>query len=583
MKIHLQILELDLFHKFKSTFMVAWTNQTRAIYRLDQQHPIIIMDTKCNSTVPLGLVLGAYGVRECEGQDIYHPVGTVMIDMSKVPVEKPHTISTFLMDATCPSPKMGEIHCIITWKPTIIPPAVPNMLELTKKMHHASEKNLDYIYPWGAHGHQPTHPALTRIHSPYYTCNTGITMPSGAFLLELGTSVPTDKCIESHLERLRCALKMCGLKRSNFLKYAELVEKGECDSEINNALIVLARTLTMHTNQVMKYVSDIQFNGKNTVSTDRWECPRDFDFNYVGDCEDCAKEIMVEIHEWQNMKSDNELVVAVQKLLKNYVPVAIQGCVAQNGVMKNHIWASLIPDPTFLQSMGRGDYGFKTSSDVKEKYALPTILLEGTAETHPLLILKKNADKMNQDAEELCRLEPIFESVGMYDIEPHNFYKYVIAAMTPRWKDHGYLDYVYINKSMRGFNTYGIPFEKWMSGRYFMVPATKHSDQAIKMMEHLCSYDRPITPLSYNTQIISSVGKPSKNMYENNISFGYRMKNRRDPFHLQVCDAVERLNKQGYEIFGNIIDHEACYWVDWVFERKKIEHGDRPLPDLFLL
>ena len=72
MKIHLQILELDLFHKFKSTFMVAWTNQTRAIYRLDQQHPIIIMDTKCNSTVPLGLVLGVW----CKdaSQDIYHPV-----------------------------------------------------------------------------------------------------------------------------------------------------------------------------------------------------------------------------------------------------------------------------------------------------------------------------------------------------------------------------------------------------------------------------------------------------------------------------------------------------------------------------
>jgi hypothetical protein len=174
--------------------------------------------------------------------------------------------------------------------------------------------------------------------------------------------------------------------------------------------------------------------------------------------------------------------------------------------------------------------------------------------------------------------------MNQYDIAQQDFYQYVIAAMTPRYKTNGVIDYVYINKSMRGNSTYGVPFAKWMSGRYCMLPATKHSLQSIKMMEHLTSYDRPITPLSYNSRIISSVGKPKKNMFEHNLIFGYRMKERKDPYHLQVCDAIERLGNT-YNIFGNIIDHDKCYWVEWVLERERDSQqtNNRALPNLFLL
>ena len=96
------------------------------------------------------------------------------------------------------------------------------------------------------------------------------------------------------------------------------------------------------------------------------------------------------------------------------------------------------------------------------------------------------------------------------------------------------------------------------------------------MIEHICSYDKPITPLSYDTRIIASVGEPVRNMWENNLMFGYRTRHRHDRFHNAVCDAVERLKKNGWQIYGNIIDHESCYWMEWVVELPKHIQGKSP-------
>ena len=41
------------------------------------------------------------------------------------------------------------------------------------------------------------------------------------------------------------------------------------------------------------------------------------------------------------------------------------------------------------------------------------------------------------------------------DMSPFGFYKYVVACMTPKWKNNGILDFVYINNE----NKYGISFK----------------------------------------------------------------------------------------------------------------------------
>ena len=45
----------------------------------------------------------------------------------------------------------------------------------------------------------------------------GICMPSGAFALELGTSIPSKKCLESHLDRLLTTLKCCNMTSDKFI------------------------------------------------------------------------------------------------------------------------------------------------------------------------------------------------------------------------------------------------------------------------------------------------------------------------------------------------------------------------------
>jgi hypothetical protein len=580
MKIHIRIIDFELKHHFQHQFLTAWTNQKRVIYKLENNSPSIVMDTACASNIPLGLVIGAYGVRSVDGHNIYHPCGSVLIDMSKVPTDTDYTVTTDLRDHTSPNPYMGKLIFKVLWKSLILPPNIPRIVDIGKKMNTAAEKNLTYIAPWGSQGLKPTNPSLSRIHSPYYTSNIGVCMPSGAFTLELGTSAPSKECLSSHLDRLLTTLKCCNMTRKQFLFLTDKLCNGEVDVETKNVCVIVGKLFTMHTNQVMKYVSDIQFNGAKTLPTDRWECPRDFDSNFVGDCEDCAKEIMVEIHEWQHFVSDHELVTAVQKILKLYVPVICQGCVdLGDRVPKNHIWAALVPEPQFVYALG--DKTFKTTSGFEER-TLPTILLEGTAETHPIWTPVPNKKHMDDIRRKLHYQEPIFGDLNEYDVDHTKFYKYVIACMTPRWKDKGFLDYVYINKSMRCNDvTYGIPFDHWLRGRYRQVPATQHSEQTIRMMGHICSYDKPITPLKYNTKIIASEGEAkAAGTSDTNLMYGYRMYERHDPLHNQVCDAIERLRANGWDIFGNVIDHGSCYWVDWVIENRM---EVKKTPPLFML
>ena len=566
MKLYLQILELNLKHKFKESFVTFWNNQNGTIYKLDKENPTCNIEWNINPKLTVGLMLGAYGVRHIGKEKIYHPCGSVLIDLSKIKTQKSTNILTDLLDSTFVKPNMGKIHFLISWTSNTIPPHIPNMQQIGETMYNASEKNLTYIAPWGQYGVPPIDEQLVRLHSPYYTCNIGVTMPSGAFLLNLGSKTPLKDTIESHIERLETVLTLYGLKQETFIRYANKIAEGESDIELNNALYVLAKTLTMHSNQVQKYVEDIQYSGKQAIETDRWECPRNIDSNYVGDCEDTAKEIMIEIYEWQRMKSDNKLVEVVQKMLKKFIPLAVQGAVDVNGTLKNHIWAALVPENVFSYALD------KTSK--QNKYTLPTILLEGTADTTPLKCTPECIQSTSEMSRKIINEEPILQHATFRDVQPSGWYKYVVAAMTPLLKDRGIIDYVYTSRNKYGESKYGIPFEKWLSGKYIMTPATKHTRQNIKTMEMLCSYDKPIVPLQYKTNIFESIGKPVYNMNEKQIKLGYKLFSLDDSTHLKICKAMDRLKEKKWKIFGNVINHEKSFWVEWVVEYENKKKND---------
>ena len=110
MKIILQILELDLRHNFAHSFVTAWTNQNRAIFKLDRKKSTTAIETICNVNQPLALVIGAYGVRDLQGEDIYHPCGSCVVDMSKVDMDSVSTFVTDLLDHSSSQPVVGKIH-----------------------------------------------------------------------------------------------------------------------------------------------------------------------------------------------------------------------------------------------------------------------------------------------------------------------------------------------------------------------------------------------------------------------------------------------------------------------------------------
>ena len=571
MKLYLQILELNLRHKFKDTFITFWNNQNDEIFKLNKDKPSCTVEFNIDYKKPFGMMLGAYGIRHVDNEKIYHPCGNVLIDISKIKLEKPTTIVTNLFDSTFVKPNMGKLRLLITWKSNNIPKTIPSMKQIGHKMFLCSEKNLNYIAPWGHQGVPPIEEHLVKLHSPYYTCNIGVTMPAGGFLLNLGKKEQSNKVIKSSLQRLQTTLQLYGLKEKNFIKYADKIEDGESDLELNNALFILAKTLTMHSNQVQKYVADIQYDGKNEQNTDRWESPRNIESNYVGDCEDTAKEIMIEIYEWQNIKSNNKLILAVQKLLKKYVPMALQGAVNQNGTLKNHIWAALIPENTF-------HFALNKKQTKKSKYELPTILLEGTAETIPFKYSSSIIKNYIETTQKIVTEEPVLTNAIFCDYKPSDWYKYVVGAMSPIMKHKGIIDYVFITRNKYGESKYGITFDKWLSGKYIMTPATRHSQQDIKTMEMLCKYDKPILPLKYNTSIVHSINKPIYHMSEKQIKFGYKMFSTTDSKHVAICEAIERLRKKKWNIFGNVINHEKSFWVEWV-----IEQDNEKVIDFFLL
>jgi hypothetical protein len=539
------VTDLTTVHDFDDKYVTVWTNQSPRVYKIDKDSTRVVVDVKGDVKKPLGLVFGVYGIRTVDNEKITHPCGTVIIDVSKLTADKANDILSSVMDHSSPVPKTGTIHLNIKINGLPKHPVVTMGEKTLVKLHQASEANLSQIQPFNNNGFLPLQDLLQRMHSPYYTTNIGIQLPSGAFLLNTGIDHAGDS---SHLKRLYSVLHCVGWSPQTFIKTVRSIDVDNDDTKI--ALNVLSNTLTMHSVQCLKYVSDIQFKGAAEIPTDRWDCPR-YSNNFVGDCEDCSKEIFIETDEWRNMQSEDELVKAFQTLLSLYVPLVVQGCVYNQGKYMNHIWAALVSAADFNQRVDDADI---TSAS---KTHLPTLLLEGTAATHSLKMTKSIKNEMLHCVRRIRKQENIFEHICYNDVQPDMFYKYVVACMTPRWKKLGVLDFTYVANG-----TYGVTFDDWWDGKYTMVPSCKHSKNTLKLMEQVVSYDKPVPPLVHCSDVVETAGSKHFPSCEN-ITFGYRLTN--DTFHKNVQEAVSRLRKKGWAVTTNVIDHGVCKWVDCSF------------------
>ena len=536
MKIIICVTDLKLNHTFESTYLSVWSNQHNNTYCIQSHNNKIIINEELDLYTPLGIVVGAYGIRRVDNEEVTHPSGTTVIDMAKIKRNEVNEFVSPLIDTTLQHKKLGTVRFAIQWNPPVIPPTVPLDSDMTCRMHKAAEQNLTLIAPFSSCGLQPVSSSLQRMHSPYYTTNTGMQLPSGAFLLNTGTL----DGVTSHIQRLGAVLTCVGWSPKKFIDAVDNFERHKSNIVLN----ILSKTLTMHAVQCLKYVSDIRFDYNSVYKTDRWNCPR-YKNNYVGDCEDCAKEIFIETEEWSRVKSNDPLVLAFQQVLHKFTPVVVQGCIEINNRRLNHIWTALVD----------ANYFEKNVSGSITKPELPTLLLEGTSMSSPFSSLNKRCIRKKIKA--ICKQEPIFNNVAHEDIYPRNFYKYVVACMTPKYKESGIIDFTYVKNGR-----YGVSFQDWADGNYIMKPSVRHSLQTIRMMEHVVKYDKPILPLTYNTTITQLACTVYPDIH--NVVFGYKLVDGCN--HAEVIKAIERLKNKGWSVSMNIIDHEVNKWVECTFE-----------------
>lgn len=352
---------IDKTTLFTNAFVHVWTNQDRTVHRGRQVRiPLPANDG------PLGVVFGVYALLD----GLPHTVGHCMLDASKLAPEQ--TITVPVLDHTCPQPKTGELRLHVRTTTTVTTP-LPFTPRCRSLLAAAAEANTNTVWD------RPYVPYLAPMHSPYYTNNVGLRLPSGAFLLSTGHHVAA-------LEPLKTTLLCLGMTIDDFMVLSK------------DSLHAVARTLTMHAVQCVSYRSDRQYQPNRQYATDRWETSRT-----VGDCEDCSKEVYLQYHEWQRNASDHPLVVRMKQYLNLYDPVLVQTCVNVHQQYKNHIVAALVPKNVFQHALARTEH----------RETIPTLLLEGTNLVSPF-----------------------------YD-ENDTFYKHAVACMSPRSQHQGILDYVY--------------------------------------------------------------------------------------------------------------------------------------------
>lgn len=577
-KIKCSIKELNVFHKFKNTYIILWSNQFKNIYKLSHENNNLSLKSYINEDLPFGMVFGVYG----ESGKNTHNIGCFVLDMSKIKSEKNYSFVSDIKDHTCNPSVTGNAHiniCVqydsplkeINW----------NNKKMMNIVHVAAEKNLTWIEPYSSIGFPPINNALYKIHSPYYTTNIGVTLPSGAFCIKKTNynEETYKKSLVSNYSRFKIALQLCnGMTTDVFVKYAEKIIQEPLEQKnkwiYEHMAQIIYTTLTMHCLHNLNYVGDYQYTKNGKQYTDRWETPREPGHSYVGDCEDCSKEIYLEYYEWLYMKTSKTEIVTFQKLLKYFVPFIVQGAV-QNSSYKistrtnnkkflNHVWAALVPKHIVKQLLKQDINIEKDPYTVKNNFK--TILLEGTGNVFPIKITKTKNKQIQRQRRMIERNIPELKFLSKCDYNTSGFYHYAVAMMSDYfWKEHGILDYTIVKDYK-----YGVNFDDWWSGNYVLKPNMRHDKHSKDLIHSILEYDKPIEPITYKSSINMT------NNISTYIKYGYKIDDKiSKESHEKIIKKLDSLKRLFYSNYY-IIDHELSHWVELLFVRIKEERSLLP-------
>jgi len=491
---------------------------------------------------PTVVVIGIYcDALDDDGGRVTHTLGTVKIDASKVTHTKWYT----LYDSTHQPPiRTGRVQIMVEAE---LAHKVEYKLPL-RSLRRAAEKNLQHIAPYGhSAALRACAPHLERIHAPYFRTASGVMLPSGAFLLSDVVVDDEDALIQSMTSRLETVLQRHGMTQEQFVRDVDASSK-TIDRQL---LQIMAETVTYATLHKVHYTADTQL-GK---PTDRWETVR-MPGSFAGDCEDCAKDIVIECMEWPKHcdETGSRGIDAVARLLSYYVPVMVQGAVGNykhtkkktstsSGYM-NHEWAALHPRAWFEHVTG-----IQKSSRVSSIHKdLPTIVMEGTGEVYPFTPVR-------HDEETATRIESMHSWTA--PDTSYAFYNVPVACSTAFYASKGIIDFVYTSNGH-----YGVPFQDWIQRKHGIIVACQHKEKTMDAFRLAMSVERPIRAY---TDVVRALRTP-QNALTNPVRVGYVCNDNNDTVHVEACAAAEKLRDEGMTVEAQVCMFDSRYVCEWYFQ-----------------
>ena len=490
-----------------------------------QEHTVVVVGIYCNAL-------------DDDGGQVTHTLGTVKIDASKASGSQWYT----LYDSSQQPPlRMGRVKISLD---ASLNHSVAFKLPLDK-LRAAAEKNLQHIAPYGhANALRACGPNLERMHAPYFRTSSGVMLPSGAFLLPEAVVEDRPALLTSMESRLHTVLRRYGMSDEAFATGVRA-----CTTSIDRKYLqIMVETVSFATLHKVKYTVDTQM-GKGT---DRWETVR-LPGSFAGDCEDCAKDLVLECMEWSKHADKNgpRGIDAIARLLSYYVPVMVQGAVGNYKHQKmekthnymNHEFAALHPRMWFEHVTGI-EKRAKVSSIHKD---LPTLLLEGTAEVYPFTPPLHDVE-LSQQLEKEHSWKGADTSYGFYNIP--------IACSSPMYADRGILDFVYTSNCR-----YGVDFNSWMDRRHGVIVAATHDEEMMRGFRNAMAIERPIRAYVEPVRVV----RVPHGGFTNPVRVGYTCSDNMDDVHQRACEVAQKMREKGMMVDVQVSQYDSRYICEWFF------------------
>ena len=490
---------------------------------------------------PTVVVVGIYKqALDDDGGRVTHTLGTVKIDASKVHGTRWYTVYD---SSQYPALRMGQAR--ITLNASLQHPQEYRLP--LQKIRAAAEKNLQHIAPYGhAAALKACAPHLERIHAPYFRSSSGVMLPSGAFLLSPIVVDDESALIASMASRVETVLRRHGTTEAAFVKDVDAFSK----TSDTRLLQIMAEVVSYATLHKVRYTSDTQ----NGAPSDRWETVR-LPHSFSGDCEDCAKDLVLECVEWPKHCDmvGRRGIDAVARLLSYYVPVMVQGAVGNHKHTKNvhasrymnHEWAALHPRLWFEHITGIENHT-KVSSVHRN---IPTIVMEGTGEVYPFKPPRHDIDLAN-------RVESMHSWVAADT--SYTFYNIPITCSSPCYAHHGVVDFIYTSEA-----GYGVPFQQWIQGKHGIAVACAHSSDMMDAFRLAMSVERPIRAYTDQVRMLRVPVCALKNP----VRMTYICSDNADEVHRGACEVAQKLRDEGMTVEAQVCAFDSRYVCEWYFEQ----------------